>query len=154
MKHRNLTHNPQDSHITSLTKNKNLTSLQLSSDFEEEPEDTVRADEDYAWYIRCYKRRLTATQKISELMPRLRTCNWLQMGTDHKGSTMIHPFVIEERAPNHEGEEPVRVVRGVKQAWMGGDREDWRTGEIVRCKLGDLPGDIIGENDPQEEEEE
>jgi hypothetical protein len=38
-----------------------------------------------------------------------------------------------------------RVVRGIKQDWMGRDYD--RGGGIVKCKLEDLPGDIIGQND-------
>jgi len=39
-----------------------------------------------------------------------------------------------------------RVVRGIKQDWMGRDHDD-EGGGIVKCKLEDLPGDIIGQND-------
>ncbi|KAG6914840.1 hypothetical protein DXG01_015031 [Tephrocybe rancida] len=110
----------KDSYIPSLTKNRNLIDLRLSSDFEEDLDDAVRADEDHAWYIRCYKRRLEATKKISEAMPHLRKCSWLQLRVGHYGgSSMTHPFVVEERAPNHQGAQLVLVVRGVKQYWMG-----------------------------------
>ena len=37
-----------------------------------------------------------------------------------------------------------RVVRGIKQNWMGRDYDTVRG--FVRCKLEDLPGDM-GEND-------
>ena len=41
-----------------------------------------------------------------------------------------------------------RVVRGIKQHWMGRDHDTrYRGGGIVKCKLEDLPGDIIGRND-------
>lgn len=65
---------------------------------------------------------------------------------------MVHPFVVE--AQKSLSGEPTRVVRGVKQSWMGRDQKDWRTGEVVKCKLEDLPGNIVGENDPEENEPE
>ena len=41
-----------------------------------------------------------------------------------------------------------RVVRGIKQPWMGRDHDTrHQGGGIVNCKLEDLPGDIIGQND-------
>ena len=43
------------------------------------------------------------------------------------------------------GDNMTRVVRGIKQQWMGRDHDTWRG--IVKCKLEDLPGDIIGRND-------
>ncbi|KAG6808402.1 hypothetical protein H0H92_004259 [Tricholoma furcatifolium] len=133
----------QDSHIASLSRNKNLLDLQLSFDFEYEFNDLVTSDEDYAWYIRCYKRRLDATNKLLHVMPLLRTCRWLHLGTGPSVRSMLHPFVIDERGIAG------RTVRGVKQDWMGADRKDqWRDNTIVKCKLEDLPGDIIGENDP------
>ncbi|KAG6907107.1 hypothetical protein DXG01_010483 [Tephrocybe rancida] len=142
----------KDSYIPSLTKNRNLIDLRLSSDFEEDLDDAVRADEDHAWYIRCYKRRLEATKKISEAMPHLRKCSWLQLRVGHYGgSSMTHPFVVEERAPNHQGAQLVLVVRGVKQNWMGANERSW--GKTVKCKLEDLPGEIIGENDPDADED-
>lgn len=64
---------------------------------------------------------------------------------------MVHPFIVEVQKLSSG--EVRRVVRGVKQSWMGGDRKFWRNREIVKCKLKDLPGDIIGENDPEEEDE-
>ena len=43
-----------------------------------------------------------------------------------------------------------RVVRGIKQHWMGRDHDTRsRVGGIVKCKLEDLPGDIIGQNDDE-----
>ncbi|KAG6906395.1 hypothetical protein DXG01_014134 [Tephrocybe rancida] len=142
----------KDSYIPSLTKNRNLVGLRLSSDFEEDLDDAVRSDEDYAWYIRCYKRRLEATKKISEAMPHLRKCSWLQLRVGQRiDSSMTHPFVVEERVPNHQGAQLVLVVRGVKQRWMGANRRSW--GKTVKCKLEDLPGDIIGENNPKADED-
>ena len=46
-----------------------------------------------------------------------------------------------------------RVVRGLKQWWMGRDNpsHDERYGR-VKCKLEDLPGDIIGQNDDSDED--
>jgi hypothetical protein len=135
--------------MNSLTKNVNLTELTLSSDFEIAAEDTVTADHDYAWYIRCYKRRLKATQDLIVACSSIQKCNWTQLQIGHKASSsMVHPFIVEvQKLPSGEVK---RVVRGVKQSWMGGDREFWRSRAIVKCKLEDLPGDIIGENDPEE----
>ncbi|KAG6826819.1 hypothetical protein H0H92_014288 [Tricholoma furcatifolium] len=143
-----------DSYIVPLSQNKNLLDLQLSFDFENIHNDLVRrTDADYAWYIRCYKRRLEATHKLvgAGVLPLLRTCGWVHLGTGPKVRSMLHSFAIEDRGP----EIASRVVRGVKQSWMGADHEDERRGRIttVKCKLEDLPGDIIGENDPSEEEE-
>jgi hypothetical protein len=46
------------------------------------------------------------------------------------------------------GDKLTRVVRGIKQDWMGRDYSTpYRGGGIVKCKLEDLPGDIIGQND-------
>lgn len=120
--------------------------MTLSSDFEEEAGDRVRSDEDYAWFVRCYKRRLMATQQVVLACMNLRRCNWFQMRIGRQYSTsMVHPFIVEERIIDGKAK---RVVRGVKQDWMGRDQEVWVTGETVKCKLEDLPGDIIGENDP------
>ena len=55
---------------------------------------------------------------------------------------MSHPFIVEERMI---GGNVTRVVRGIKQGWMGRDHNT--VGGIVKCKLEDLPGDIIGQND-------
>ncbi|KAG6913191.1 hypothetical protein DXG01_008887, partial [Tephrocybe rancida] len=142
----------KDSYIPSLTKNRNLVGLRLSSDFEEDLDDAVRSDEDYAWYIRCYKRRLEATKKISEAMPHLRKCSWLQLRVGQRiDSSMTHPFVVEERVPNHQGAQLVLVVRGVKQYWMGANVRSW--GKTVKCKLEDLPGEIVGENNQDADED-
>jgi len=54
-----------------------------------------------------------------------------------------HSFIVEERMT---GGNVTRVVRGIKQDWMGRDHDD-EGGGIVKCKLEDLPGDIIGQND-------
>jgi len=108
-------------------------------------DDTVTAGNDVAWYVRCYKRRLKATQDIASACPRLQRCSWVQMGIDHrKYSSMKHPFIVEERV---SGSNVTRVVRGVKQDWMGRDHEDRGGGSVVKCKLEDLPGDIVGHND-------
>ena len=141
----------QDAHIRSLSKIENLTDLELSSDFEVNAQDSVRPDigSDYARYVRSYKRRLEATQNIAPACPRLQRCSWLQMGTTksyvQKGASrheMFHPFIIEERMI---GGNVTRIVRGIKQDWMGRDHNT--VGGIVKCKLEDLPGDIIGQND-------
>jgi hypothetical protein len=135
--------------MSSLAKNVNLTELTLSSDFEITAEDTVTADYDYAWYVRSYKRRLKATQDVAATCRSIQKCNWTQLQIGHKAySSMVHPFIVEaQKLPSGE---VTRVVRGIKQSWMGRDREFWRNREIVKCKLEDLPGDIIGENDPEE----
>ncbi|KAG6806927.1 hypothetical protein H0H92_009549, partial [Tricholoma furcatifolium] len=70
-----------DSHIASLSRNKNLLHLQLSFDLEYGFNDFFSSDFDYSWYIRCYKRRLDATNKLAGVMPLLRTCRWLHLGT-------------------------------------------------------------------------
>ena len=60
-------------------------------------------------------------------------------------SEMSHSFIVEERV---SGGNVTRVVRGIKQHWMGRDHDTRHRGEgIVKCKLEDLPGDIIGRND-------
>jgi len=102
----------------------------------------MRADQDFAWYVRCYKRRLKATQEVASHCKMLLRCTWLQVGIDHMGSFMVHPFVVEERGSSFNTE-TMRVVRGVKQFWMGRDQPDWITGGVVNCKLEDLPGDIV-----------
>ena len=56
---------------------------------------------------------------------------------------MYHSFIVEERMT---GGNLTRVVRGIKQDWMGRDYGNLGMG-IVKCKLEDLPGDIIGQND-------
>jgi len=138
----------KDAHIQALAKNNDLTDLTLSSNFEVEAQDTVRTDNDYAWFVRCYKRRLKATQDIASACPRLQRCKWLQIGTrmDIKYfHGMSHSFVVEERMT---GGNVIRVVRGIKQDWMGRDHDTgYSGGGIVKCKLEDLPGDIIGQND-------
>ena len=135
--------------MSSLSKNVKLTELTLSSDFEITADDTVTADDDYAWYIRSYKRRLKATQDVAATCRSIQKCNWTQLKIGHQFfSSMVHPFIVEEKKlPSGE---VTRVVRGVKQFWMGRDQQFWRSPEIVKCKLEDLPGDIIGENDPEE----
>jgi len=135
--------------MSSLAKNVNLTELTLSSDFETTADDTIMASDDYAWYIRSYKRRLKATQDVTATCHSIQKCNWTQLRIGRESSSsMVHPFIVEEKKlPSGE---VTRVVRGVKQFWMGRDQEFWLTGEIVKCKLEDLPGDIIGENEPEE----
>ena len=114
----------------------------MSSDLEVQKGDIMRADQDFAWYVRCYKRRLKASQEIASLCKKLRRCSWLQVGIDHKGSFMVHPFIVEQKRSSVNAE-TTRVVRGVKQFWMGRDQHDWITGGVVKCKLEDLPGDIV-----------
>jgi len=104
--------------------------------------DTIN-DIDYAWFVRCYKRRLKATQDIVSVCPRLQRCSWVQ-DTDGENIKLFHSFIVEERMT---GGSLTRVVRGVKQDWMGRDYyTPYRGGSIVKCKLEDLPGDIIGRN--------
>ena len=53
-------------------------------------------------------------------------------------------FIVEERMT---GGNVTRVVRDIKQDWMGRDyNTQWG---IVKCKLEDLQGDIIDQNDAQ-----
>ncbi|PPQ69463.1 hypothetical protein CVT26_002873 [Gymnopilus dilepis] len=136
----------QDAHAKILSRNTNLIELKLSSDFEKNSNDPVTADTDYAWYVRSYKRRLEASQIVAQVCTKLQRCSWLQWRIGRvKNSSMLHPFVIEEQTLHGN---VVRRARGVKQYWMGRDQEDeWREGIIVKCRLEDLPGDIIGEND-------
>ena len=140
----------QDAHIQALSKNKNLTHLELSSDFEVNAQDTIetQAGNDYAWFVRSYKRRLKATQDVASACLRLQRCTWVQMGTDYvELFRMSHPFIVEERMT---GGNVTRVVRGIKQDWMGRDHDTRHMGgDIVKCKLEDLPGDIIGQNDDE-----
>jgi len=96
--------------------------------------------DDYACFVRCYKRRLKATQDIVSVCPRLQRCSWVQLGGAH--SDLFHSFVVEERMT---GGILSRVVRGIKQDWMG--RDHTNQNGTVKCKLEDLPGDIIGRND-------
>jgi hypothetical protein len=133
----------QDAHIRALSRNVNLTDLELSFDFEMNARDPPIAYDDYACLVRCYKRRLKATQDIVSVCPRLQRCSWVQMGRGHRD--MSHSFVVEERTT---GGNLSRVVRGIKQGWMGRDHNtQYRGGSIVKCRLEDLPGDIIGLND-------
>ena len=136
----------QDAHIQALSKNNNLTDLELTSDFEVNAQDTVRIGNDYAWIVRCYKRRLKATQDIASACPRLQRCGWVQLVSGSGESfEMFHSFIIEERMTDGK---VTRVVRGIKQDWMGRDYDTrYRGGGIVKCRLEDLPGDIIGRND-------
>ena len=59
---------------------------------------------------------------------------------------MSHSFIVVERTT---GSIVTRVVRGIKQDWMGRDHVTYDGGGIVKCKLEDLPGDIIGQNDDE-----
>ena len=138
--------NLQDTHIQGLSKNDNLTVLELSSDFEMDASDIVLDDDDYACFVRCYKRRLKATQDIVSVCPRLQRCSWVQYCEGYHGFfEMYHSFIVEERLT---GGSLTRVVRGIKQDWMGRDQiARYREMGIVKCKLEDLPGDIIGQND-------
>ena len=108
--------------------------------------DTVIGNYDYACFVRSYKRRLKATQDIVSVCPRLQRCSWVQMGAGHSGFfEMSHSFIVEERMTSGN---LTRVVRGIKQSWMGRDHNTrYRGGGIVKCRLEDLPGDIIGRND-------
>ena len=110
---------------------------------------TIIADDDYAFFVCCYKQRLKATQDIVSVCPRLQRCSWVKIGAGHGGVSveMPHSFVVEERMT---GGTLSRVVRGIKQDWMGRDHiTRHREGGIVKCKLEDLPGDIIGQNDAE-----
>ena len=128
----------QDTHIKALSKNKNLTDLELASEFDVNAQDTVK---DHAYFVRCYKRRLKTTQDLASVCPRLQRCRWVQMSAGD--DEMFHSFIVEERMTDGN---VTRVVRGIKQDWMGRNHEA-HSGSIVNCKLEDLPGDIIGQND-------
>ena len=140
----------QDTHIQALSKNEYLTDLELSSDFEVNAQDTIKAgtSNDYAWLVRSYKRRVKATQDIASACPRLQRCSWVHLGEapgKFKLLELSHTFIVEEQMV---GGNVTRVVRGIKQDWMGRDHDTWYLGGgIVKCKLEDLPGDIIGQND-------
>ena len=107
-------------------------------------QDTMKSGiNDYAWFVHSYIQRLKATQGIALACPRLQRCRWVQMGlSDGNFFDMSHPFIVEERMT---GGNATRVVRGIKQDWMGRDHKG--RGTIVKCKLEDLPGDIFGRND-------
>ena len=111
-------------------------------------QDIVIADDDYAGFMHSYKRRFKATQDIVSVCPRLQRCSWIQMGNGHNDFfEMLHTFIVEEQMT---GGNLTRVVRGIKQDWMGRDYSTrYRGGGIVKCKLEDLPGDIIGRNDDE-----
>ncbi|KAF9479386.1 hypothetical protein BDN70DRAFT_993517 [Pholiota conissans] len=139
----------KESHIEALAKNTNLIDLTLSSDFEWNANDSFKADRDYAWWVRCYERRLNATRAVSSACPLLQHCSWVQMRIKHNNARIVHSFIIEERISDGD---TIRVVRGLKQNWMGRDRSivyNGRITEVLNCKLEALPGDIIGENDPE-----
>ena len=99
--------------------------------------------------MHCYKRRLKATQDIASVCPRLQLCDWYQIEkVEDDEFHLLHEFIVEEQMPVTGlglGDNVTRVVRGVKQHWMGRDY-DTENG-IVKCKLEDLPGNIIGQND-------
>lgn len=99
--------------------------------------------------MRCYTRRLLATQDVAFACVRLQRCSWVQRDVDNivEDASMIHPFIVEEQVA--EGN-TTRVVRGVQQKWMGRDNIDWHTGGVVKCKLEDLPGNIVGQNEDEE----
>ena len=70
---------------------------------------------------------------------------------------MDHPFIVVEETRNLK---TARVVRGVKQGWMGMDDVDPLTGATVEGKLEDLPGNVIdldveveSEHDESEDDE-
>jgi hypothetical protein len=137
----------QNAHIQALSKIENLTDLELSLECEVNEWDFPIAEDDYACFVRSYKRRLKATQDIASVCPRLQRCSWVQMEEDGGYYEMDHSFVVEERMT---GGNLSRVVRGIKQDWMGRDHvTQYRGGGIVKCKLEDLPGDIIGLNDDE-----
>lgn len=139
-----LTSHWQDRYLNTLAMNRNITDLTLSHDFEVQARDALICNYDFARYVRSYERRLKATEKVASVCAKLQRCCWIQ--TDgNQFSSMEHPFVIFDRqALNGESS---RVVRGVKQCWMG--RNYCRRGApVVKCKLENLPGDIIGDNDP------
>ncbi|KAF9479390.1 hypothetical protein BDN70DRAFT_932634 [Pholiota conissans] len=145
----------KESHIETLSKNVNLIDLTLSSDFEMDANDSFKADSDYAWWVRCYKRRLSATQAVALACPFLQRCNWVQIGIRHHNESMVHPFIIEKQITYGN---MIRVVRGLKQDWMGREWSGCRYlngmfTQAVNCKLEALPGDIIGENDPESDDE-
>lgn len=129
----------QDAHTSALLRNVNLTDLSLSSDFEVLANDTGRYSRDYAQYVRSYKRRLAATQDLAAVCQHLRRCNWEQILALR--FSIMHQFIVEERASGHNHK--TRVVRGVKQDWMGLDWGDWKWPHNAPCKLEDLPGDIV-----------
>jgi hypothetical protein len=135
----------QDEHLNTLARIKNLTDLTLSFDFEGESNDNLNNAENYAWYVRSYQRRLKATQDVLAACENLERCCWIQMQVRQRAD-LAHSFVVEERALL-DGKR-TKMVRGLEQDWMGRDYYCLETGGIVRCKFEDLPGDIVGENDP------
>ncbi len=124
--------------------------LTLSRDFEVESNDIFNSDENFAWFVRSYKRRLKATPDVLSACENLERCCWIQMNVRQR-TDLEHPFIVEERELDGK---KTKVVRGLKQEWMGRDYDCLETGGIVKCKLEDLPGDIIGENDPPSDDEE
>jgi len=134
----------QDEHINILARNKNLVDLTLSSDFEVGSNDPLKFEENFTWFVRCYKRRLKATQDVFSACENLERCCWIQI-THRQIPDLEHSFIVEERVL---GGKKTKMVRGLQQEWMGRDYDCLETGGVVKCKLEDLPGDIIGENNP------
>jgi len=92
-----------------------LTHLTLGLDFEQQANDSLVLDHDFAWYRRCLFRRLHATQVIAEVCLKLEHCDWQQIGKDSEGNDMTHAFdiVVEEGELGN-----VRVVKTIRQWWM------------------------------------
>ena len=128
----------QDKYINILARNKNLMDLTLSSDFEVKSNDiTFSNDGIYAWFVRSYKRRLKATQDLLSACEKLERCCWVQLRSPLLNQADLeHSFIVEEQVLD---DKKTRVVRGLKQEWMGRDYYCSKNGEIVKCKLEDLP---------------
>jgi hypothetical protein len=105
----------QDEHLNILARNRNLTDLTLSSDFEVESNDTFISDYNFAWIVRSYKRRLKATQELLSACEKLERCCWIQVHFDQRND-LKHVFIVEERVLDGK---KTKVVRGLKQEWMG-----------------------------------
>ncbi|KAL0952005.1 hypothetical protein HGRIS_008655 [Hohenbuehelia grisea] len=126
----------------------NLRQLKLSLDLEEASGDPLDDDHDFAWYLRCLKRRRTATQDLARICPQLEECYWIVWPKDSEGNAMEHRFKIvaqsgSERNPeNRDDARPIelevwgdRLVQTYLDWWMEPHHSDeW--GE-------DLPPDTI-----------
>ncbi|KAF9525900.1 hypothetical protein CPB83DRAFT_941258 [Crepidotus variabilis] len=144
----------KDRYIFSLLKDKNLVELTLSNDFKQAASDPCRGDNQFAWLLRSYTRRLEGARLVCQSLTWLRQCNWLQVCVGaNPTTTMLHPFNVEER-PNSRTID--RVVRGLRQWWMGTNHEPFSGGEkieLTMAKLEFLPGEVIGEDYSDSERE-
>jgi hypothetical protein len=107
----------------------------LALDFERAVGDSLRDDHNFAWYRRCFYRRLHATEQIVKSCLALTRCEWLQYCIDSEGNDDWHQFVVVEE---REGAQSIRVVKPIMQWWM--------VEHFKGLHMGDLPSDMVKEN--------